>query len=177
MNLQHRNQAPRPQNRHRFDFERKSLKKPEATGSAGRCETGAGRSTAPALCPAFLSHPFCCPSLAVFNWPDTGPNSGLGGLGRVLSPPWGRTRHTGPNGGQQGASQSGLLLGAIKIPRRSRGYFIDGQSPLLLAARAQRVGTVCQPRSCYLPPVNGPSLLRCFPSSSAPPSGLHPAGA
>ena len=66
---------------------------------------------------------------------------------------------------------------AIKIPRRSRGYFIDGQSPLLLAARAQRVGTVCQPRSCYLPPVNGPSLLRCFPSSSAPPSGLHPAGA
>ena len=40
--------------------------------------------------------------------------SGLGGLGRVLSPPWGRTRHTGPNGGQQGASQSGLLLGAKK---------------------------------------------------------------
>lgn len=113
MHLQHRNQAPRPQNRHRFDFERKSLKKPEAPGSAGRCEKGTGRSTAPSLCPAFLSHPFCCPSLAVFNWPDTGPNSGLGGLGRVLSPPWGRTRHTGPHGGQQRLSRS-LLLGTKK---------------------------------------------------------------
>src|SRR5699024_5357572 len=80
----------------------------------GAVALGRRRFSAPTLSPAFLSHPFCCPSLAVFNWPDTGPNSGLGDLGRVLSPPWGRTRHTGPNGGQQGASQSGLLLGAKK---------------------------------------------------------------
>lgn len=38
--------------------ERKSLKKPEATGSAGRCEPGRGRLTAPSLCPACESHPF-----------------------------------------------------------------------------------------------------------------------
>ena len=52
---QHRNQAPRPQNRHRLFRERKSLKKPEATGSAGRCELGRGRLTAPSLCPAIIS--------------------------------------------------------------------------------------------------------------------------
>ncbi len=32
--------------------------KPEATGSAGRCEPGRGRLTAPSLCPACESHPF-----------------------------------------------------------------------------------------------------------------------
>ena len=84
MNLQHRNQAPRPQNRHRFDLERKSLKKPEAPGSAGRCEKGTGRSTAPSLCPASFSHPLYwlysgifqpCPHRAEFGFlgPGAGP--------------------------------------------------------------------------------------------------------
>ncbi len=151
MHLQHRNQAPRPQNRHRFDFERKSLKKPEAPGSAGRCEKGTGRSTAPSLCPAFLSHPFCCPSLAVFNWPDTGPNLGLGGLGRVLSPPWVRTRHTGPNGGQQGSSQSVLLLGT---KNRCRG--LPGSGPVSLLwglLESFRFFLVLRPEKVFLPQV------------------------
>ena len=67
MNLQHRNQAPRPQNRHRFDLERKSLKKPEAPGSAGRCEKGTGRSTAPSLCPATLFHLSRCSYPGIFS--------------------------------------------------------------------------------------------------------------
>ena len=67
MNLQHRNQAPRPQNRHRFDFERKSLKKPEAPGSAGRCEKGTGRSTAPSLSPATLFHLSRCSYPGIFS--------------------------------------------------------------------------------------------------------------
>ena len=67
MNVQHRNQAPRPQNRHRMTRERKSLKKPEATGSAGRCEPGRGRLTAPSLCPAPFSHPFRCPYPGIFS--------------------------------------------------------------------------------------------------------------
>lgn len=37
----------------------------------------------------------------------------------------------------------------------------------LRQARAQRIGTICQPRRfCYLPPVNG-LIFRSFPRSSA----------
>ena len=36
------------------------------------------------------------------------------GLERVVSPPWGENRLTGPHKGQQGASRSGLLLGTKK---------------------------------------------------------------
>ena len=95
MNLQHRNQAPRPQNRHRFDFERKSLKKPEAPGSAGRCEKGTGRSTAPSLCPAPFSHPSRCSYPGIFS----------------TLPLWGRIRLFGawcgsfPHLGEKTASQ------------------------------------------------------------------------
>ena len=94
MNLQHRNQAPRPQNRHRFDFERKSLKKPEAPGSAGRCEKGTGRSTAPPLCPASLSHPLLLPYLrAVFNLARHGAEFGPWGPGVGSFPyPGGKSR-------------------------------------------------------------------------------------
>lgn len=97
MNLQHRNQAPRPQNRHRFDLERKSLKKPEAPGSAGRCEKGTGCFTAPALSPAFLSHPSRCSYPGIFNLAFVGPNLAFAGLERVVSPPWGENRLTGPH--------------------------------------------------------------------------------
>lgn len=107
---------------------------------------GRRRFSAPTLSPAPLSHPFCCPSLAVSSRLDTGPNSGLEGLGGSFPYPGGKSRtqaltgrrnpmlfrrkrrvlctrgflsdqatglvlHTGPNGGQQGASRSGLLLG------------------------------------------------------------------
>ena len=52
----------------------------------------------------------------------------------------------------------------IKIPRPSRGFFIDGYNPLLLAYTSRRVSTICQPRRfCYLLPVNG---FRNFPSST-----------
>ena len=45
---------------------------------------------------------------------------------------------------------------AIKNPRQSRGFFICGRSPRILACASRRASTVCQPRKfCYLPPVNG----------------------
>src|SRR5699024_5133256 len=51
----------------------------------------------------------------------------------------------------------------INIPRQSRGYFLCGQSPMLLARASRRASTVCQPREFrYLLPVNG---FRNFPSS------------
>ena len=90
-------------------------KKPEATGSAGRCEPGVGRFTDP--------HPLTCcyftPSLlAIFGDFSTLPTQGrirlFGAWGGSLSPPWMRNRHTGPNGGQQGGSRSRLLLGTKK---------------------------------------------------------------
>ena len=44
----------------------------------------------------------------------------------------------------------------INIPRQSRGFFICGHSPRILACVSRRASTVCQPRKfCYLPPVNG----------------------
>ena len=97
MNLQRRNQAPRPQNRHRFDLERKSLKKPEAPGSAGRCEKGAGRSTAPSLSPASFSHPSRCSYPGIFQPCLCGAEFGFLGLGAGRSPLWGENRLTGPH--------------------------------------------------------------------------------
>ena len=113
MNLQHRNQAPRPQNRHRFDLERKSLKKPEAPGSAGRCEKGTGCFTAPALSPAFLSHPSRCSYPGIFNLAFVGPNLAFWGLGWVRSPPWGESPHTGSYRAKQ-AGPGFVLLGTKK---------------------------------------------------------------
>ena len=53
--------------------------------------------------------------------------------------------------------------GIINIPRRSRGYFIDGQNPLLLAARVtSRWYGLSAAKDCYLLPVNG---LRSSPWS------------
>lgn len=51
----------------------------------------------------------------------------------------------------------------INIPRRSREFFLDGRSPLVLAARVtSRWYDLPIAKVCYLPPVNG---LRNFPSS------------
>ena len=51
----------------------------------------------------------------------------------------------------------------INIPRRSRGFFLDGRSPLVLAARVtSRWYDLPIAKVCYLPPVNG---LKNFPSS------------
>ena len=48
------------------------------------------------------------------------------------------------------------LSDTINIPRQSRGFFICGHSPRILARASRRASTVCQPRkSRYLPPVNG----------------------
>ena len=47
-------------------------------------------------------------------------------------------------------------LPQINIPWQSRGFFICGHSPRILARASRRASTVCQPRkSRYLPPVNG----------------------
>ena len=47
-------------------------------------------------------------------------------------------------------------LPQINIPRQSRGFFICGHSPRILARASRRASTVCQPRKFrYLPPVNG----------------------
>ena len=55
-------------------------------------------------------------------------------------------------------------VSSINIPRPSRGYFICGQSPIILASASRRANTVCQPRElCYLLPING---FNNFPSSA-----------
>ncbi|EJX05016.1 hypothetical protein EVA_06876 [gut metagenome] len=62
----------------------------------------------------------------------------------------------------------------INIHRRSRWFFIDGQSPLLLACTSRRASTICQLRKFYyLLPVNG---FNSFPSSTVPQPGLLPTG-
>ena len=62
----------------------------------------------------------------------------------------------------------------IKIPRPSRGFFIDGYNPLILAYTSRRVSTICQPRRfCYLLPVNG---FKSSPSSTVLQLCLHLAG-
>lgn len=99
-------------------------KKPEATGSAGRCDPGVGGSPTHTLSPACFSHPLCRPEPGLFpeernpmlfrrkrrvphtrgflreravgSVPHTGPTRAFLGLGRVLSPPWVETRHNGP---------------------------------------------------------------------------------
>ena len=78
--------------------EGKIPKKPEATGSAGRCEPGVGRFTDP--------HPLTCYSFSplpvllsgdFFNLAFVEPNLAFAGLERVVSPPWGENRLTGPH--------------------------------------------------------------------------------
>ena len=69
---------------------------------------------------------------------------------------------------------SSLFL--INIPRQSRGFFIDGPSPLLLAARVtSRWYGLPAAKDCYSLPVNG--LFRSFPSSTVRPPDLLPTGA
>lgn len=104
-------------------------KKPEATGSAGRCDPGVGGSPTHTLSPACFSHPLCRPEPGLFpeernpmlfrrkrrvprtrgflreravgSVPHTGPTRAFFGLGWVLSLPWEETPHTGPHGAQQ----------------------------------------------------------------------------
>lgn len=62
----------------------------------------------------------------------------------------------------------------IKNPRPSRGFFIDGYNPLILAYTSRRVSTICQPRRFYyLLPVNG---FKSSPSSTVLQLCLHLAG-
>ena len=136
MNLQHRNQAPRPQNRHRFDFERKSLKKPEAPGSAGRCEKGTGRSTAPSLCPAPFSHPSRCSYPGIFS----------------TLPLWGRIwllrawNGSFPHPGEKTASQAltgqrnPVLFRRKRRVLRTRGFLSDQAIGLVLHTGRNRRG-------------------------------------
>ena len=136
MNLQHRNQAPRPQNRHRFDFEGKSLKKPEAPGSAGRCEKGTGRSTAPSLCPAPFSHPSRCSYPGIF--------STLPLWGRIwLLRPW---NGSFPHPGEKTASQAltgqrnPVLFRRKRRVLRTRGFLTDQATGLVLHTGRNRRG-------------------------------------
>ena len=90
--------TPSPLNRPLFFWILTPHKKPEATGSAGRCELGVGRFTDP--------HPLTCYSFSplpvllsgdFFNLAFVGPNLAFAGLERVVSPPWGENRLTGPH--------------------------------------------------------------------------------
>ena len=76
-------------------------------------------------------------------------------------------------------------LPQINIPRQSRGFFICGHSPRILARASRRASTVRQPRKFrYLPPVNGhfrslawPAALLLCPARTdigcTPVSSLH----
>ena len=162
MNLQHRNQAPRPQNRHRFDFERKSLKKPEAPGSAGRCEKGTGRSTAPPLCPAPFSHPFRCPYPGLFQpWPY-GAEFGFCGLGTGRFPTLGRKPPHRATQGPTGGFPFWAAAGHKKDRRRGLpggGFGVTivyaGNLPILLHPPARRgisaAGSPPAPWRCPIP--------------------------
>ena len=71
--------------------------------------------------------------------------------------------------------EADIIMETIIIRRPSRRFFIDGQSPLLLACTSRHANTICQPREfCYLQPVNG---LRNSPLSVVPQLCPHPAGA
>ena len=65
--------------------------------------------------------------------------------------------------------------GIIGNPRRSRGFFIYGRSPIVLARVSRHASTIRQPREfCYLPPASG---FKYSPSSSVRLLYLRPAGA
>lgn len=57
----------------------------------------------------------------------------------------------------------------VNIPRQSRGLFIDGQSPILLATPKRRIYDYHTRKAVYLPPVNGStsSNVNWLPSSSS----------
>ena len=94
--------APYPgnkaQNRHRTIFCTNIPKSLETTGIAGRGEMTRGPSTAPGLssCYSFSPLPVLL-SGDFFNLAFVGPNSAFWGLVRVVSPPWGENRPTGPH--------------------------------------------------------------------------------
>ena len=150
-------------------------------GSAGHCEPGVDGLPTHTLCPAFLSHPFCCPFPGPFSTGLTRAQiRALGAWGGSFPYPGGKSRtqaltgrrnpmlfrrkrrvlctrgflsdqatglvlHTGPNGGQQGSSQSGLLL-CTKNPlpgfawRRSCDFVMEfaGILPILPRPPARR---------------------------------------
>ena len=157
MNLQHRNQAPRPQNRHRFDFERKSLKKPEAPGSAGRCEKGTGRSTAPSLCPAPFSHPSRCSYPGIFS----------------TLPLWGRIwllrawNGSCPHPGEKTASQAltgqrnSVLFRRKRRVLRTRGFLSDQAIGLVLHTGRNRrgLGSCCWAQKSRCPVLSDSGLV------------------
>ena len=94
--------APYPgnkaQNRHRTIFCTNIPKSLETTGIAGRGEMTRGPSTAPGLssCYSFSPLPVLL-SGDFFNLAFVGPNLAFAGLERVVSPPWGENRLTGPH--------------------------------------------------------------------------------
>ena len=88
-------------------------KKPEATGSAGRCDPGVGDSPTHTLSPAYFSHPLLWPYSGIFQPCPHGAIFGFFGLGRVVSPSCGEPPHTGPHGAQQAGA--GFLSGGEHI--------------------------------------------------------------
>ena len=64
------------------------------------------------------------------------------------------------------------FIKTIGTPGKSRGFFIDGQSPMILAARVtSRWYGLPFARDCYLLPVNG---FRSYSSLVVPRPYLHP---
>ena len=128
--------TPSPSNRPLIFWILTPRKKPEATGAAGRCETGAGRSTAPARCPATLFHLSRCSYPGIFS----------------TLPLWGRIwllrawNGSFPHPGEKTASQAltgqrnPVLFRRKRRVLRTRGFLTDQATGLVLHTGRNRRG-------------------------------------
>ena len=89
-------------------------KKPEATGSAGRCDPGVGGSPTHTLSPAFLSHPLCCPDPGLFP-EERNPRVSQGAIR------WLGSAHRGPHGPFGVGPGAFPALGRNSAHRATRG--------------------------------------------------------
>ena len=89
-------------------------KKPEATGSAGRCEPGVGGSPTHTLCPACFSHPLCRPDPGLFP-EERNPRVSQGAIR------WFGSAHRGPHGPFGVGPGTFPTLGRNSAHRATRG--------------------------------------------------------
>ena len=141
-------------------------KKPEATGSAGRCEPGVGGSPTHTLCPACFSHPLCRPDPGLFpeernprvsqgaiRWFGSahGAHTGLFGAGSGTFPT------LGGNPPQRAIHPRETRCFSVRRRRvlRTRGFLTDQATGLVLHTGAQQAGLV------FFPVVSTSELV-CF---------------